>query len=132
MQIIFLVQNLKKWSYVFFFHLIKKSFSIQQNVEKQACNKFLRGVEHGTKTVISTKIPESRKFSKRWSIMILKLLHPVHELLIVSTIKHNRILSRLKRKKMKMKIKSTFVFFSVLARVDGKIKKNKAYFTFLY
>ena len=114
----------------FFFHLIEKKFPIRQNVEKQACNKFLSGLELGTKTVISTKIPESRKFSKRWSIMILELLHPVHELLIVSTIKHNRILSRLKRKKMKMKIKSTFVFFSDLVQVDGKIKKNEAYFTF--
>ena len=116
----------------FFFHLIKKSFLIRQNVEKKACNKFLRGVEHGTKTVISTKIPESRKFSKRWSIMILKLLYLVHELLIVKTLKHKQILMRFKTKKIKTKIKSTFVFFSVLARVDGKIKKNKAYFTFLY
>ena len=114
----------------FFFHLIKKSFPIRQNVEKQACNKFLRGLELGTKTVISTKIPESRKFSKRWSIMILKLLYLVHELLIVKTLKHKQILMRFKTKKIKTKIKSTFVFFSVLARVDGKIKKNKAYFTF--
>ena len=89
MQIFFFGTESEKMIICSFFHLIKKSFPIQQNVEKQARNKFLRGVEHGTKTVISTKIPKSRKFSKRWFIMMLKLLYCVHELLNVKTIKHN-------------------------------------------